>query len=196
MPDLATPEGREAVDQLVGEGTRLIIIDSLSTFIRTGDENAAESWIDVQDWALRHRADGRAILFVHHSGKGGQQRGTSKREDVLDTVINLKRSSGYRPEEGAAFEVHFEKARRIYGDDVAPFEAHLTHDENGQMKWVRQSLSDSKIDRVVKLLEDGKTQKEIADELGLSEARISQIVKKARERGLIKDAKSKGKSAA
>ena len=115
-------------------------------------------------------------------------------QDVLDTVINLKRPSGYRPEEGAVFEVHFEKARGIYGDDVAPFEAHLTHDDNGQMKWVRQSPRESKINKVVELLEDGKSQKEVADELGLSEARVSQLVKQARERGLLKDTKPKLKA--
>ncbi len=37
------------------------------------------------------------------------QRGTSRREDVLDTVIQLKRPKDYEPEDGGRFEVHFTK---------------------------------------------------------------------------------------
>lgn len=34
------------------------------------------------------------------------QRGTSKREDVLDTVISLQQSDDYDAKEGASFEIH------------------------------------------------------------------------------------------
>src|SRR3712207_8616616 len=43
----------------------------------------------------------RAVLFIHHQGKGGTQRGTSRKEDVLDTVIALRRPDDYSPAEGA-----------------------------------------------------------------------------------------------
>ena len=42
------------------------------------------------------RPGSKTVLFVHHSGKGGQQRGTSRREDVLDTVIALRYPKGRR----------------------------------------------------------------------------------------------------
>ena len=63
--------------------------------MRTGRENEAEGWLPVQDWALGHRRAGRSVLFIHHAGKGGLQRGTSRREDVLDTVIGLRRPTDY-----------------------------------------------------------------------------------------------------
>jgi hypothetical protein len=44
---------------------------------------------------LQHRGIG--VLLVHRSGKSGEQRGTSRREDVLDTVIGLRRPEGYLP---------------------------------------------------------------------------------------------------
>jgi len=66
------------------------------------------------------------VLFIHHSGKGGAQRGTSRKEDVLDTVIALRRPEDYSPAEGARFEVHFEKARGFAGEEAEPFEAALT----------------------------------------------------------------------
>ena len=43
----------------------------------------------------------------------------SKREDILDTVLSLKRPDDYEPTEGARFEVHFEKCRGIYGEEAS-----------------------------------------------------------------------------
>ncbi len=71
------------------------------------------------------RRRGVSVLIVHHAGKGGEQRGTSRREDVLDTSISLRRPNDYVPTEGARFEVHFEKARGIHEDRAKPFEAKL-----------------------------------------------------------------------
>jgi hypothetical protein len=60
---------------------------------------------------------------VHHAGKGGGQRGTSRKEDVLDTVIALSRPPGYVASEGARFEVRFTKSRGFWGSVAEPFEA-------------------------------------------------------------------------
>ena len=38
-------------------------------------------------------------------------KGTSRREDTLDTVIALRRPEDYSPEQGARFEIHLEKLR-------------------------------------------------------------------------------------
>ena len=120
MPDLATPEGQSEVDGAIDAcDAELIVVDNLSCLVRGGKpENDAESWQPVATWALRHRKHGRTILFIHHSGKNGAQRGTSKREDILDTVIALKRPGDYSPTEGARFEVHFEKHRNDKGDSA------------------------------------------------------------------------------
>jgi hypothetical protein len=131
MPDLATYEGQEMIDAVIGDA-ELIVVDNLSSLARSGGrENDAESWLPIQPWALRQRQQGRSVLFVHHSGKGGAQRGTSKREDILDTVISLKRPAEYNPADGAVFEVHFEKTRDMHGEDAQPFEARLQTDEHG-----------------------------------------------------------------
>lgn len=124
MPDLTIIEGQQLLEPHL-DGIRLVIVDNISTLCRRGRENEAESWLPVQEWALRLRTRGISVLFVHHSNKSGLQRGTSRREDVLDVVIGLRRPVDYRPDEGAKFEVHFEKSRGIYGDDVKPFEAAL-----------------------------------------------------------------------
>jgi hypothetical protein len=45
---------------------------------------------------------GVSVLIVHHAGKDGAQRGTGRREDVLDTSLSLRRPSDYNPTQGAA----------------------------------------------------------------------------------------------
>src|SRR5207247_1434784 len=103
----------------------LLILDNISTLCRTGTENEAESWAPVQGWLLRLRREGISVILIGHDGKGGTQRGTSKKEDVLDVVIQLKQPSDYQVEQGARFEVRIEKSRGFCGNDAAMFEAQL-----------------------------------------------------------------------
>ena len=44
-----------------------------------------------QDVCRLERRRGMAVLLIHHAGKSGDQRGTSAREDIMDTVISLRR---------------------------------------------------------------------------------------------------------
>jgi putative DNA primase/helicase len=129
---------------------------------------------------LRLRAQGKSILFIHHSGKTGLQRGTSKKEDILDTVINLRHTVDYEPMQGACFEIHFEKSRGIYGADVEPFEVRL---EDGL--WTMKDLKTSTLEKVIRLTKDGCSQKEIAEELGKNKGYISRLVKQAKESGAL-----------
>lgn len=179
MPDLSTHEGQEAVDALVRDDTQLIIIDNLSSLMRTGVENDAESWLPLQTWALRHRAAGRSVLFIHHAGKGGAQRGTSRREDVLDCVIALRRPSDYRQSEGARFEVHIEKGRSLYGKDAEPFEARLETDAHGKPTWTTKDLGVDLEAQVTEMIGLGMKAPEIAHELGIGRATAYRYAKRA-----------------
>ncbi|TLS68638.1 RNA polymerase subunit sigma-70 [Mariprofundus erugo] len=180
MPNLADPEGQLEIDRHLN-GVDLIIVDNISTLCRGGRENESESWLPVQEWALRLRSRGISVLFVHHSGKGGGQRGTSRREDVLDTVISLRHSADYSPDSGACFEVHYEKARGCHGDAVKPFEAKLIDGV-----WSIKDLEDSTTEKVAAMLNDGCERKDIADALGVNKSTVSRAEKKARELGLIR----------
>ena len=186
MPDLATEEGQILLDEIIEQDTTLIIIDNLSSLCRTGKENESESWQKLATWAIRQRAQGRSVLFIHHSGKDLRQRGTSRREDILDVVICLRRPADYIPTDGACFEIHFEKARHIHGDSVSPIEARLTVDEQGKQLWTTRLVEESTFDRVVFLAGEGLSQKEIADELGVNKSTVSRAWRKAEAQGLIK----------
>lgn len=179
IPDLSSTDGQAAIDAHVDDSISLIILDNLSSLARSGIENDAESWLPLQTWALRHRAAGRSVLFVHHSGKGGAQRGTSRREDVLDTVIGLRKPAEYSPEQGAKFEVHFEKARGFYGEDAKSFDAALVTDAKGKQVWTLSDLEDTRETRVTELFSDGMRPNDIAAELNVGRATVYRQLKKA-----------------
>jgi putative DNA primase/helicase len=124
---------------------------------------------------------------MHHDGKDGRQRGTSRREDVLDTVLHLKHPGDYEPEEGARFEIHFEKARMIYGKDVRPFEVQLTTNPNQAQVWTMKDVEDSLVERVADLLNQGIPQRELAELLNHAKGTISKAKNEARRKGLLKD---------
>jgi hypothetical protein len=187
MPDLSTYRGQEAVDGAIEQsGAEPIIVDNLSCLVRgNGRENDAESWTSVSEWGLSQRQRSRSVLFIHHAGKGGQQRGTSKREDLLDVVISLRRPPDYDPTIGACFEVHFEKARHMYGNDTTPIEATLTTDTDGLACWAFRLVEDTTFDRVVELANQDLTQRDIASELGLSRSTVSRAWHKADDAGML-----------
>ena len=87
------------------------------------------------------------------------------------------------------FEIHFEKARHLHGDDVLPIEARLSIDEQGIQLWATRKVEETTFDRVVSLANEGLTKKEIADELDVNKSTVSRAWKKAEAQGLIKNAR-------
>lgn len=182
MPNLYDRIGQSMIGDAIGDA-QVIIVDNISALVRGGRENEGESWQPVAEWALRMRASGRSVVFIHHAGKGGQQRGTSKREDLLDTVISLRRPGDYTPDEGARFEVHFEKARALYGEDVSPLEATLITGEDGRQEWALRSAADGLDDSLLEMMSLGLSQSEAAKELNVGRSTVIRHLKRLQEDG-------------
>jgi hypothetical protein len=168
MPSLSGSVGQTMVeDQL--DGTELLILDNISTLCRGGKENEAESWLPVQEWVLSLRRRGISVLLDHHAGKSGEQRGTSRREDVLDTVIVLRHPSDYELSQGARFEIHFEKARNVHGTPLEPFEVTMQMDR-GAAVWLMRDIADVRVARAKELFGDGMSVRDVAEELKISKS--------------------------
>jgi putative DNA primase/helicase len=153
------------------DGVELLVLDNLSSLTSVIRDNDAESWTPIQEWLLRLRRRGISVLIVHHAGKGGEQRGTSRREDVLDTSLSLRRPSDYEAPQGARFEVHFEKARGIHGQLAKPFEVRLEIIDR-VASWTIREIEDANLARVKALLEDGLTVRDIADETDIPKSTV------------------------
>lgn len=180
MPNLSLPAGQALVSSYVDEAD-LIIVDNIATLCSIGKENNSESWLAMQWWALTLRRQGKTVLFIHHAGKNGTQRGTSGKEDVMDVVIKLQHSPGYEPSMGACFELHYEKSRNILGDCVTPMLCQLKDED-----WLCKPLEESNYLKVANLVNEGFKQHEIVESIGLSKAQVSKLAKRAREEGLVK----------
>jgi AAA domain/Homeodomain-like domain len=178
--NLADPAVQAELDKYL-DGVDLLILDNLSSLTAVIRDNDQESWTTIQQWLLRLRRRGISVLLVHHAGKAGEQRGTSRREDVLDTSISLRRPSDYVASEGARFEVHIEKGRGLTGDAAKPFEAKLTADPHGKPIWTIHEIADVQKARVEALVADGLSVREIAEETDIPKSTVHRI-KKAMER--------------
>lgn len=177
LPDLSTIEGQKKLESALGDA-KLIVVDNLSTLARSGKENESESWGLMQEWALKQRRAGRSVLFIHHAGKGGEQRGTSRREDVMDSVIKLSLPADYSPTDGARFVVQFTKSRGFSGDEAAPFEAQM---DNGL--WSTRPLEDVRTAQILQLHSEGLNQRDIATEVACGVATVNRTIKKFKDGG-------------
>ncbi|OGT51934.1 MAG: hypothetical protein A3E84_03815 [Gammaproteobacteria bacterium RIFCSPHIGHO2_12_FULL_42_13] len=185
MPDLATIEGQEMINHYIDDSIDLIIIDNISCLAPSIKENDASDWAVLQTWILMLRSNGKSVLLVHHSGKGGTQRGTSKKEDVLDTVIFLERPNDYEASQGARLIVRYEKNRGFFGDDAKPFECQLCKNDKDEFKWITKALEESTYESVINLFNGGLSQAEIAEDLDIHKGTVSKYVKRARQEGKL-----------
>ena len=183
LPDLGTIAGQRWLESVIAD-RELLILDNLSSLVRTGDKED-EPWLPMLGWLLHLRASGRSALLVHHDGKSEQQRGTSRREDHLDTVFHLKKPRDYKQSEGARFVLHFEKHRGFYGPDAEPFEVTLQSAEDGGLTWTLADIEDALTVQVAEMLNDGRTVTQIANELKVGRATVDRHKKKAIEKGAL-----------
>ena len=184
MPDLSTHEGQMSVELELGDAD-LLVLDNLSALCRSGKENEGESWLPVQEWLLRLRQQRHSVLLIHHAGKSGAQRGTSRREDLLDTVISLQHPSDYSAPEGLRCEVRYEKARAFHGDEAKPFEVRMHLEGEGAAKWSTKDAEDSLLERAAELFRDGATVRGAAEDLGISRGKAERLKRKAESLGLL-----------
>ena len=95
----------------------------------------------------------------------------------MDTVISLRRPREYSMAEGARFEVHLTKARGIVGDDARPFEANLITEGNA-LHWRIRELEDVELAGLKRLLAEGYSIRDCAEEMGKSKAAVQRLKKK------------------
>jgi DNA-binding NarL/FixJ family response regulator len=194
FPDLSTVDGQSQIESVISDEIKLVVLDNQTTLFRSLKESDSDSWLPIQNWMLSLRSKGKSVLLIHHAGKNGLQRGTSRREDVLDTVISLKRPKDYIQEEGARIEFHFEKSRSLLGEEVKPFEARLESKTNKEglklLNWTWKSLKDSTFESVCRLANEGLDNWEIAQDLDIHKSTVSRYVQRGKGEGVIKPCSS------
>lgn len=180
LPSLATPEGQAAIEHHL-DGVELVILDNLSCLFDL-PENDADRWKqDAQPWLMSLRRRGHSVMFMHHAGQSGQQRGTTAREDVLDYVLRLKHPSGYEHGQPARFVVHFTKARQLGREGLSPFEARLETTDSGAAVWTCHNAGELLRTRALEMVAtEGMSLTAIARELGVDKSTVCRWKQKAK----------------
>lgn len=177
---------RNVIERLVlgDEKPKVLILDNIASLAPGIDENAKRDWDPINQWLLSLRHAGVAVVFVHHEGKNRQQRGTSGREDNLDTVIQVTSQS-------SGFQLKYTKARNMREADKKPIAVTLVADPLDNKKLLIQANTngadkDKELELGMALAIDGHwKQKQIAEYLRFSQARVSQLKKNAKDRGFL-----------
>lgn len=173
--DLSTPEGQDMVEAELGHA-KVLFLDNITTLFRNRGENEAESWASAERWLLSLRARRLAVVLLHHSGKSGSQRGTSRREIVLNNIVRLNTADS--EDEGCSFEVHFEKARDLTTKDKKPFKANLTTTELDRTVFVWSELRGAMKEEALALHAQGLKVREIGRKLGINSGSVSRYLQK------------------
>jgi len=173
LPDLGNKQSYSYYDDVI-EDADLIIIDNLSSIVRTIPGNDNDEWATFIEWLIRQRNSGKSVLIIHHSGKNGNSRGASRIEDPLDTIIKLTKPSGHDASDGCHFNWEFTKNRQFHGDDAKPLRGKFT--ENG---WERlEFLPSVDANDIVAMKAAGKSLRDIERETGISKSKVGRILQK------------------
>lgn len=170
-------EIQNAILKMIDEhGIKFLVLDNLSSLCRI-KEDKSDDWRNVmQPFLMACRRRGVAVLTVHHTSKSGDQRGTSTREDPLDTSIKLSKLDNEK-NNGASFYLEFTKNRSCFGNDVKKLAIKLI-DRNGFLDWdiisVEQNTKNQMLNLITQAGEEGISAADIAEELGISQSMVSQ----------------------
>jgi hypothetical protein len=144
----------------------LVVLDNLASLagLRRGNP---DRWHELHRFLMVQRQWGRGVLMIHHANKRGLQRGTGRREDILDLVMAIRRPDGWQPGDGTRFEIHFEKARTLHGAAIQPLRVGLEDGPDGFV-WRHQPIDETLFEQAIELLNRGRNAAYVAGALNMS----------------------------
>jgi hypothetical protein len=185
--NIAEAETQQALlEHCLESGSRVLVIDNLSCLASGMEENKADAWEAVLGWLLTMRRHKVAVILVHHAGRNGEMRGTSKREDSAFWVLRLDAVNGDKEgtDQQARFVSSFTKERNS-GRSQTPIEWTFTTGADGSTT-INHKLAD-KLAVMISWIECGlESATEIAEAMGIKTPDVSKLAKKAIDSGLLR----------
>jgi putative DNA primase/helicase len=162
-----------------------LFLDNLSTLASGMKENEADSWELVNPWLLDLRRRKIAVVIVHHAGRSGEMRGTSKREDNVFWIIALDDAKENAVDKrGARFISRFTKPSRNTQEEIPAYEWHFVTEDSSVVTVSCKKAQT--MDVLLGLIADGVGEcGHIAKAMGTSPATVSRLAKKAIDAGKI-----------
>ena len=177
-----TEEGQTCIDALIPLETELLVIDNLSSWTSGGREDS-QSWATIKNWLIAKRVKGVAVLIIHHSGKNGQQRGTSAHEDLLDFSILLNPLPSDPDRNDTKFSIQHTKLRDHLPELRKPFEFSIWF-EDGKLKFESAPSGfnvATNVAEMARMHNEGHSYSDIGKNFGVSRVTAWRAVTKYRE---------------
>jgi AAA domain/DnaB-like helicase N terminal domain len=182
LPHLASPQFQRIVEDNLN-GAELLVLDNLAALAPSTNETESEQWIVIQMWMKElKRKYGTTTIFLHHAGHSGASRGTTRREDLLDVVIELRKPKEYKASENLRAELIFGKTRGKLSQHAEPLQIWLESDQNGRLSWQWCKLEDVRETQVIELREKGTSERSIAEATGIPRTTVQRILRKHEKR--------------
>lgn len=165
---------------MLDNGIQLVALDNIASLAPGLDENSKKDWDPINQWLIDLRFSNITAFLLHHENKAGGQRGTSAREDNIDTTISLVRPHDYKIEDGCRFIVKFKK-NRISTKDISllqDYEFKLINND-GRSEWAWATVRRKNQIEILRMLDEELTQTEIAAMLNVDKAYVSRVKSKA-----------------
>lgn len=169
-PTIATPRNRKILEErIAGGGYEGLILDNLSTLWPSSQEGESERSAVLTDWFMDLNQRGVWVIYLHHAGKSGQQRGSSEKEDMVDFVLRLHRPENHKHDPNLCVELTIEKLRGECKEPrwIAPFEvAAQTLDDTTH--WTIRPARDAQLEFAFEMFRNGMKPSDVFPELGIS----------------------------
>jgi putative DNA primase/helicase len=168
----------QMTQMLVEKGVKVFAADNLVSLSPGIDEDRKVDYDPLNQWLKQLRYKRIAVILIHHTGKSGDQRGTSAREDNADTVILLRRPQGYCSHHGVRFKMHMRKARNMRPKELRSIRDRIFQLEEvseDKSAWKFESTREDLIKEIVKLVAAGMKNVDIAKDLGVDPSYVGTI---------------------
>lgn len=174
-------------DFLIKRGVKLWAVDNVASLTPGIDENSKQEWDPINRWLLDLRFAGISTVLLHHTGKGGQQRGTSGREDNIDISIMLDKPSDYQVEDGARFVAHFAKHRIRTRDLLLIADTEFKVMDCGEegISYIWGDVKKQKKTQILRLSDEEMGVSEIAKTLDVAKSYVSKVRQRAIDEGIL-----------
>ncbi len=179
---------RDKVESILkAKHVKVFVLDNLASLSPGVDENSKKENDPINQWLVNLRFAGITTIELHHTGKGGAQRGTSAREDHVDMSLLLKYPKDYEAGDGASFVCHFSKARvgREGLGKIADTEWRLNYNDDGSAYWTHKGVKEAARNMILRLLDEGIGQTEVAEQVGHHRSWVNRIRSEAISKGWL-----------
>jgi predicted transcriptional regulator len=191
--NLTQQEYRDALAiEIIIKKFQFVVIDNLASLAPGINENIKADYDPINQWLLTLRHAGVTIFLVHHLGKGGEQRGTSARENNVDNIIYIKKPNKYGAQHGCKFDLSFDKFRGKVESDSRDLvkNRQFCYKQNvqGQYIWeYTSSLLENSLDVLKDLVDVDLTLTQIAQRYGISQPTATRMKQMFIDQGYLNE---------